>query len=74
MKELATNLAKGTLMRACRKFSRVGDEGSRFICVVNSSLEGMKATLTAYRSGSSTCLLYTSVVGATTSFAGVLLA
>ena len=54
IKELATNRAKGTLIRACRKFSRVGDEGSRFICVVNSSLEGMNATLTAYRSGSST--------------------
>ena len=54
IKELATNRAKGTLIRACRKFSRVGDEGSRFMCVVNSSLEGMNATLTAYRSGSST--------------------
>jgi len=54
IKELTTNRRRGTLIRACLKFSSVGCDGSRFISVVNSSPDGMNATLTAYKSGSST--------------------
>ena len=51
-KEFKTNFTSGTYFNAWLKFSQVGALGSKLNSVVKSSLDGINATLTAYRSGS----------------------
>ena len=52
--EFKMNRRSGTVVNASLKFCSVGCFGKRFRSVVNNSLDGISAMLTAYKSGSST--------------------
>ena len=52
--ELNTNLNKGTFFNTSTKFDMVGFLGIKFKSVVNTSLDGIKAILKAYKSGKRT--------------------
>ena len=52
--EFKMNRRSGTVVKASLKFCSVGCFGKRFRSVVNNSLDGISAMLTAYKSGSST--------------------
>ena len=49
-----TNLNKGTFFNTSTKFDMVGFLGIKFKSVVNTSLDGIKAILKAYKSGKRT--------------------
>ena len=51
--EFKMNRRSGTVVNASLKFCSVGCFGKRFRSVVNNSLDGISAMLTAYKSGSS---------------------